>query len=129
MSPHVPFGQLCRLLQVAPRRLRELFALGAPHRIWGRRRMFDPVAVAMWLHAKGIPANSEPSTAVVSTRREAAKAFGVCERTITRWSRRANFPGRIGQRGRKNGHFPIQEITRWLTQTTATTTTRKRTIE
>ena len=98
---------------------------GCPHRVWGHRRMFDPVAVAMWLRAKNIPANPEPSTAVVSTRREAAAAFGVSTRTITRWLARG-CPGRCGQRGRKNGRFAISEIDEWLKKNTTTITSNRK---
>lgn len=120
---YVLFRQLCDRLQIAPPRLRELLSQGCPHRVWGHRRVFCPVAVAMWLHAKGIPRIREPSVAVATTAAQAAAEFAVSLRTFSRWCRRPGFPGRCGQRGRRNGHFPIQEITRWLSKTTATTIT------
>lgn len=53
---------------------------------------------------------------VAKTRAEAARLLGVEERTISRWATDPTFPGKAGDRGAQNGHFPIAEIDRWRNQ-------------
>lgn len=50
---------------------------------------------------------------VCKTTWEAAKALGVGEATVDRWLREPGFPGKSGDRGRRNGYFPIAAIRQW----------------
>lgn len=61
------------------------------------------------------PNGSQPAAAevVAKTRAEAAKLLGVDERTISKWASDPTFPGKSGDAGARNGHFPIEAIKRW----------------
>lgn len=50
---------------------------------------------------------------VAKTRLEAAQMLGIDERTISKWQQMPGFPGRPGDAGQRNGHYPIQQIEQW----------------
>ena len=50
---------------------------------------------------------------IAKTRAEAARLVGVDERTISKWQTDPEFPGRAGDAGQANGHYPIERIKAW----------------
>lgn len=107
--------QLCRRLSIDKKRLQEWLDQGLPCELQGRRRMFDPAAVAAWLQqtGKAAPTSAQPAGAIVTTRAEAANLLGVNLRTLATWLTDPTFPGKPGSPGRQDGHFPIAEINAW----------------
>lgn len=59
------------------------------------------------------PANREHDAVIAKTRAEAARLLGVSERTISAWATDPTFPGKSGDAGARNGHFPIGAIRQW----------------
>lgn len=58
-------------------------------------------------------ASHEHDAVVAKTRAEAARLLGVSERTISAWATDPTFPGKSGDAGARNGHFPIGAIRQW----------------
>lgn len=109
---------------------------GLPHTRRGNAkngpREFDPAAVREWLIATGKArdegrgardeasnqTSSQPTAetipTVAVTRDEAARLLGVDLRTLARYLKEADFPGRAGSPGRKDGYFPIEAIRAWM---------------
>ena len=54
-----------------------------------------------------------PAETVAKTTLEAAQQLGVNESTIDRWLKEPGFPGKAGDRGRRNGYFPVERIRQW----------------
>lgn len=54
-----------------------------------------------------------PVETVAKTTLEAAQQLVVNESTIDRWLKEPGFPGKAGDRGRRNGYFPIERIRQW----------------
>jgi DNA-binding transcriptional MerR regulator len=60
------------------------------------------------------PSDTPPAPqAVVQTIAKASALLGVNPRTLYEWVEKPGFPGRVGSRGRADGHFPIAEIKAW----------------
>lgn len=57
---------------------------------------------------------------IAKTRAEAARLVGVDERTISKWQADPEFPGRPGDAGQANGHYPIERIKAWREATRRT---------
>lgn len=55
---------------------------------------------------------------VATTWSELARELGMGgaapERVLQRWATRADFPGRPGKPGKRDGYFPVEEIRTWL---------------
>lgn len=56
---------------------------------------------------------AENQETVAKTRAEAGRLLGVAERTISVWQEDPTFPGRAGDAGQANGHYPIERIRAW----------------
>jgi len=113
----ISFTSLRKQLGITQPALTRLIADGMPHDMDGRRKLFDERAVAKWLVETGkatIDDNETVSGPVARTRREVADYFGVNLRTVAEWCSDARFPGQPGNRGRRDGHFPLDAISEWI---------------
>jgi len=116
----ISFTELRHQLGITQPALSRLVAAGLPHANNGKRKEFDAHTVARWLLDTGraIPADSPdvdgPACAIARTRREVADHFGVNLRTVAEWIDDTTFPGRSGNRGRRDGYFPLDEIAEWI---------------
>lgn len=63
--------------------------------------------------ANEAPEKTAGQAAIVQTIAKASALLGVNPRTLYEWAEKPGFPGRIGGRGRADGHFPIAEIKAW----------------
>lgn len=113
------FTQLREQLGLSQPALTKLINDGLPHTLDGRVKVFEGGEVARWLVDTGraIKAVADGDNAVskiARTRRECADHFGVHLRTVADWLEDSSFPGRSGTRGHRDGHFPLEEIDKWL---------------
>ncbi len=109
--------QLCDRLAITSRELSAWLREGLPSEGRGKKRQFDPAAVAAWLRQTGrAQVEAQPSAmpaVVVTTRDEAARLLGVNLRTLATWLTEPSFPGKAGSPGRQDGYFPIDQIQLW----------------
>lgn len=112
--------QLCKKLGITKQRLDRWRREGLPSEMQGRRRMFDPAAVAEWIQQSGKAKREHQESAgeagartVATTKSEAAQALGVSLRTLGDWLNDPSFPGKAGAPGRQDGYFPLAEIAAW----------------
>jgi hypothetical protein len=114
-------ADLRQKLSLSRREFDKLVAEGLPHEKQGRALRFEPQAVADWLRANKkvkpagdvAPVPSPPTEQIVRTRHEVATHFGVSLRTVAEWLTDPSFPGRAGNRGRRDGEFPLLAIKAW----------------
>ena len=111
------FSELAEQLGLTRPALSALVRDGLPYTADKRRKLFDGDEVAAWLVANGHAERSPPAPTVAVTREEAAQLLGVHLRTLAGWLRHGDFPGRAGDRGARNGYFPIEEIEAWRART------------
>lgn len=50
---------------------------------------------------------------ILKTKAECARHFGVSTKTVGEWLTESSFPGRSGTRGKRCGHFPVDDIAKW----------------
>lgn len=118
--------QLCERLGISARKLKTWCDEGLPFTLGGkngRQKQFEPLTVRQWMLANGKatleqaeqqaqqPAN--PPDQIATTRDEAARLLGVDLRTLARYLKEPDFPGRAGSPGRRDGYFPIGAIEVW----------------
>jgi len=112
--------ELSAKLGIDARQLGRFVKDGLPHTGRGRKRRFEPAAVAAWLQQTGraqpAPQAALPSQ-IVTTRSEAAHLLRVNLRTLATWLNDPTFPGKAGSPGRQDGYFPISEIRAWRSAT------------
>lgn len=116
---HLTAKELCAKLAIDGKQLAAFVREGLPCKGRGKKRRFDPAAVAAWLQKSGklqSPAAAVPGQ-VVTTRAEAARVLGVSLRTLAEWMTSPTFPGTAGHSGRQDGYFPIDEIRAWRSAT------------
>ncbi len=111
----ITFTQLANRLGITRPALSRFVRDGLPYEMQGRRKMFAERAVSAWLVEHGLadPGRSDAG-AVAVTRAECAQHFGVSQRAVGYWLNEPDFPGRSGSPGRRDGHFPLDEIATWL---------------
>lgn len=110
------FTELRGQLGITARSLSALVRDGLPHVVERRKKLFDAEAVIQWLLDTG-RAEIEPDPPrprIARTRRECADHFGVHLRTVADWLEDPTFPGRPGNRGQRDGFFPLEEIAEWI---------------
>lgn len=111
--------QLLKKLGITKKRLDRWRREGLPSVLEGRKRMFDPAAVAEWIQQSGKGKREHDETkggaapAIATTRDEAAHALGVSVRTLADWLTDPTFPGKPGSPGRQDGYFPLDQIAAW----------------
>lgn len=115
----ITFTQLREQLGITQRALSNLIRDGLPCLAEGRRKVFEEEDVARWLLANNRAVLKEEeatkeSPRVARTRKECAEHFHVHLRTVADWLEEPGFPGRAGTRGRRDGHFPLDEIAAWI---------------
>ena len=88
---------------------------GLPHSIVDDAMQFDHAQVAVWLLERGIaePIEESQTQTIVRTIPEVASHFDVSKNAVREWVRDPEFPGRVGERGRQNGRFPLEAIADW----------------
>lgn len=108
-------------LQIKDAAWRGLVARGLPVERVGRRVWCDVRAVGRWLESEGeeeLFSRLGVARSVARTYAELAAGLGMSgrqpERILQRWAKREGFPGRPGDPGKANGHFPIDEIREWI---------------
>jgi phage terminase Nu1 subunit (DNA packaging protein) len=106
-------NQLCKELKIDAKKLAGFVKAGLPHKGKGKAQRFDGDAVIEWLVAKGYAQPPAPAGPVAATIAEAAEVLGVHRRTLAEWCNDPTFPGTPGPPGRREGHFPIDEIKAW----------------
>jgi hypothetical protein len=115
-------AELRTKLGLTPRRLTLLLRRGMPSEGKGKKRRFDPHAVAGWLQAEGL-AKQDPGSPVAdqvaTTIAETARDLGVAPRTVAQWLTDPTFPGKAGGPGRRDGYFPLGQIRDWQAATHA----------
>lgn len=111
--------QLQKKLGITKKRLDRWRKEGLPSELQGRKRLFDPAAVAAWIEQSGKgkresqDAGEAGAGTIATTRSEASQALGVSLRTLAEWLTDPTFPGKPGSPGRQDGYFPLAEITAW----------------
>lgn len=110
------FTQLREQLGLSQPALTKLIRDGLPYSLEGRTKVFDDQAVARWLveTKRAVVEGQEDASKIARTRRECAEHFGVHLRTVADWLEDATFPGRSGNRGLRDGYFPLEEIAEWM---------------
>jgi hypothetical protein len=109
--------ELCAKLGIDARQLGRFVKDGLPHTGRGRKRHFDPAAVAAWLQQTGRAQPAPLPSQVATTKAEAAVLCGVSLRVFGDWLTDPTFPGKAGSPGRQDGYFPIAEIRAWRSAT------------
>lgn len=110
------FTELREQLGITTRKLSQLVRDGMPHTMDGRRKMFDEDAVVQWLLDTGRAEIKEdpPASRIARTRAECGQHFGVSVDSVAKWHHDPTFPGRPGNRGQRDGYYPLEEIEQWL---------------
>jgi len=109
--------ELSAKLGIDARQLGRFVKDGLPHTGRGRKRRFDPGAVAAWLQQTGRAQPAPLPSQIATTKAEAAVLCGVSLRVMGDWLCDPTFPGKAGSPGRQDGYFPIAEIRAWRSAT------------
>lgn len=101
-------------LGLTPSKFARLLKQGLPCQGKGKKRQFDPNAVAAWLRERGLIKPETTAEQVCTTRDAAARELGVSTRCFAEWLTDPTFPGKAGSPGRADSYFPIQSIRQWM---------------
>ncbi len=101
-------------LGVDQKTVHAMISRGLPVDQRGRRKSFDRDAVAKWIKRNCPRRDEQPDPVVLQTRSDVANYFNVHLRTVGQWLAMPGFPGRAGDPGKRNGHFPVDQIETWL---------------
>jgi hypothetical protein len=114
-------AEVRRLLGIGLAAWKKLVSRGLPVAVVGRRQTCDLAAVGRWLEGEGegeLFSRLGVARTIARTYAELAAGLGMSgrqpERILQRWAKREGFPGRPGDPGKANGHFPIAEIREWI---------------
>jgi len=108
--------ELAQSLDVTPQRVAAWIKQGMPVESRNGTCKFRAWAVERWLLKRGLITERVEQTGgrICRTRAEAARMLGVHQQTITDWANGyADFPGRAGTPGKRDGYYPIDEIETW----------------
>jgi hypothetical protein len=106
--------KLRQKLGLSPGKFGRLLKQGLPCKGKGKKRQFDPAAVAAWLRQHGLIKPQTTAEQICTTRDEAARILGVSTRCFAEWLTDPSFPGKAGSPGRGDSYFPIASIRSWM---------------